>query len=56
MLTTYPYAAGKVLHLLYEKEMTYLATPFYKAGYRQCPMPDSTQVSAILMMVLEAVV
>ena len=52
------YAASKVLHLLYRKEITYTLQPcFCKVDYRsvnvQCP--NSNQDNTILMMVLEAV-
>ena len=50
--------AGKVLHLLYRKEMAYtLQLPFCKAGYRPVSVQclNSTQDSTICMMVLEAV-
>ena len=53
-----PIAAGKVLHLLYRKEMAYtIQSLFCKADYRHVSVQrlNSSQDSSILMMVLEAV-
>ena len=53
-LTTH--AAGKVLNLLYRKEIACVQPPF-SAGYRPVSVQclNSTQDITILMMVLEAV-
>ena len=53
------HAAGKLLHLLYRKEMEKTLQPhFCKAGYRPVSVQylNSTQDSIILTMVLEAVI
>ena len=57
-LNFYTHAAGKILHLLYRKEMAYTLQPsFCKADYRPVSVQclNSTQDSTILLMVLEEV-